>query len=124
ESKLHRLLGGRRSPIPVRLVCVFLHGLCRVATSADNPTAQLDPLSFHPDGSNSEQIIAGERSKIDPLKQMKSKRTSSSSSSSSSSSVFYSSDVKSDNNRRWQQGMGMMEEDEGREDMTEGRRGP
>lgn len=32
-----------------------------------NPTARLDPLSFHPSGSNSEQIIAGERSKVDPL---------------------------------------------------------
>jgi hypothetical protein len=33
-----------------------------------NPSAALDPLAFHPSGSLSEQMIAGERSPVDPLK--------------------------------------------------------
>lgn len=35
--------------------------------SPNNPTAQVDPMAFRPSGSNAEQIIAGERSPIDPL---------------------------------------------------------
>lgn len=34
----------------------------------DNPSAQLDPLAYHPSGSMSEQIVAGLRSPVDPLK--------------------------------------------------------
>jgi hypothetical protein len=33
----------------------------------NNPTGIEHPEEFHPDGSNSEQIIAGERSDFDPL---------------------------------------------------------